>query len=228
VNLYLHVILKHISILIFYIRLQRQQHVYSYDFHTATRDIQDTIHVCGVCNSLKTVLPCGRNTQLQWTINIVPQIASDSLCVLERCTEDVQRSKRSTVYLLWRMDRLSRNPSEWLLCRVHLNHLALTFFCLPKALFSHYFNCFISPPLEVLITEITEALLFTWNCRIKLTTGTKDHCVITHSSWRALRICERIPLCWNVQRTTNGTNRLYHVTDTFDSNFHKNKFYLMK
>jgi len=163
--------LKHISILIFYTGLQRHQHLYSYDFRIATQDIQDAIHVYEVCSSLKTVILCGRNKQLQWAINIVPQIASDSLCVLERCTEDVQRSKRSILYLLWRMDLLS--PIKWLLCSVHLNHFTLTFFCLLKALFSHYFNCFVSPPLEVLITEITEAFLYTWNCRIKLTTGTK-------------------------------------------------------
>lgn len=69
---------------------------------------------------------------------------------------------------------IAKTPkSDWLLCRVHLNHFTLTFVCLLKALFSRYFNRFISPPLEVLITEITEAFLCTWNCRIKLTTGTK-------------------------------------------------------
>ena len=57
--------LKHISILIFYIGLQRHQHVYSYNFRIATRDIQEAVHVYEVCSSLKTVIPCGRNTQLQ-------------------------------------------------------------------------------------------------------------------------------------------------------------------
>jgi hypothetical protein len=100
--------------------LQRHHHVYSYDFRIATHDIQDAIHVYEACSTLKMVVPYGRNTQLQWAINIVPQIASDSLSALEKCTEDVQRSKHSILYFLWSMDRLSQNPKEWLLCLVHL------------------------------------------------------------------------------------------------------------